>query len=275
MRFKDYITNLRQQPNCKSNFHRVRQYTTTVKYHVPDEMQKLFGFTISELYINCFALDISDFLPPHVVITQDMLDYLNISVLAPHIVDKSVETITDVCNHYSDKIVTATPDDSSLWRELVAARNNVHVRSTTTEYNPEFQSQFHTMYNAWRTQVVIPFLKALVDKLDIVEFSDDESDTDGVSDITGVLSDSDNGDDDTSSKDDYKTFVVCERSGEYSDYDCEPVAAFDTEHKAHKFIKSVHKKMWTTKSVTGEEYEQAIRTRYRLPRQSTSMASNE
>jgi hypothetical protein len=253
MKFKDYISVCRYQPYGDLP-------TNTVKYHAPKEMQHLFGFTKSEFNIKCFGIGMSSFLDKNIVITQDMLDYLETPELIPHLVNKKVDDLTTYSQSscaMSKRIpLRVTSDEpSELWRELVNAVNNIHPN----EYNEDSEEHLWSTRKIWREQVEEPFLQALVNKMDIVEFSDDESDTDGVSDLerdTKVDCESS----DTRGGHERDSFVVCEYAGEYSDYECQPVAVFDTKHKARKFIKNIHKKLWTTKCIKPDEYQKEIRT---------------
>lgn len=252
MKFKDYIS-VYQDRRHKDDIP-----TTTVIYHAPIEMQQMFGFDKSTFNINCYGIGLSTFFDKDIIINQTMLNYLEVPELVPHLVNKKVDDLTTYGHHPKSMCkrvpLQVTPDEpSELWRELVNAWNTIQPNN----YNRSNDEHLWNIRKIWRKQVEDPFLQAIVNKMDIVEFSDDESDTDGVSDLDrtrGGCKDS------NTFKNQRGSFVVCEYAGEYSDYECEPVAVFDTKHKARKFIKSIHKKMWTTKCIKPDEYQKEIRT---------------
>lgn len=227
----------------------IKEMTKIVRLYVPDDMRTIFGFGE---WID-IVFDFLDYLPSYleqdVLFTEEMANFLEL--------DKNVKDdvvglyIKDICvdmyntQHFIE--FNLESGGGELYKQLKSAI--IEYEKNRTETNYDLLDEKSEMWGKYKKIIV----EAILNKLSVPEF---DTDTDSEDDY-GLIK-----------KRDYdlmeeimwdEQYVVCERSGNYSDYESEPIAIFNDKTRAKKFIKSIHKKIWSTKIADTKQFKTEIR----------------
>ena len=203
--------------------------TSRVRFYVPLQMQSIFNIS-SHIDLKG-VIGLRCILPKYCVFTRDMLEYLGVQNLTQHVLDMNVLDIVDITSHINSPDINHIKNNmSQSWLNVFKAQVVYQYRRSGDPGNNDKCAEFERLALEWKTIVLDPLVDAFIEKLELPSFSDDDSsDESGVDDLVDFEEYNDYEDD---------VFVVCNNA--------KPVGVFSTRHKARKYIKSVHKRLWTS-----------------------------